>query len=291
MPPIAISLGFFFAIVSLRAFDLLVLRVDAWPDPTIVSKALGLLLVLWYLRSLQYPVSSVGLHARNAAYAVAVGGLSLMVIFASLYAIEFHVLRVHGETPRVVLGVVDPRTGAMVAGTVFLSVYFAGQVLNAFTEECIFRGILLPQFMRRLSFWKANLAQASLFAVAHLVWPMSSWALGRATLPEALSEAGTLLVFTMVGGLIFGYLYYRTNSLWTPVLAHLIDNSVWLFVHIETTMRFNAEADVAIFGRAGFLSLVLVGWFVARTSGVPPLKPWGTQDTADPFAPADGGGR
>jgi membrane protease YdiL (CAAX protease family) len=112
-----------------------------------------------------------------------------LVIFASLYAIELYVLRVDGETPRVVLGVIDPRTGVMVAGTVFLSVYFAGQILNAFTEECIFRGILLPQFMRRMSFWKANLAQASLFAVAHLVWPMSSWVLGRATLPEALAEA------------------------------------------------------------------------------------------------------
>ncbi len=186
-------------------------------------------------------------------------------------------LRGDGETPRVVLGIVDAQTGVIVAGTAFLSVYFAGQVLNAFTEECIFRGILLPQFMRRMPFWKANLAQASLFAVAHLVWPMSSWALGRATLSEALSEAGMLLVFTAVGGLIFGYLYYRTNNLWTPFLAHLIDNSVWLFVHIETSTRVNAEGDVAIFGRAGFLSLVLVMWIVARAFRIPPLEPWGTK--------------
>jgi membrane protease YdiL (CAAX protease family) len=289
MPPTVIALGFLLAIVSLRAFDLLVLRVDSWPDPTIVSKALGLLLVLWYLRSLQYHVYGLGLHTRNAAYAVAVGGLSLLLIFASLYAIEFYVLRVDGETPRAVLGIVDQRTGAVVAGSMFLSVYFAGQILNALTEECIFRGILLPQFMRRVSFWKANLAQASLFAVAHLVWPMSSWALGRATVPEALSEAGLLLVFTAVGGLIFGYLYYRTNNLWTPLLAHLIDNSVWLFVHIETSTRLNAETDVAIFGRGGFLSLVLIAWFVAKPSRIRPLKAWGTEDTSEHFAPANGG--
>ena len=279
MQPVAISLAFFFAIVALRSLDLLVLRVDAWPDPTIVSKALGLLLVVWYVRSLRYHVSSLGLHTRNAAYAVCVGGLTLLAIFASLYAIEFQLLRGDGETPRVVLGIVDQQTGVIVAGTAFLSVYFAGQVLNAFTEECIFRGILLPQFMRRMPFWKANLAQASLFAVAHLVWPMSSWALGRATLSEALSEAGMLLVFTAVGGLIFGYLYYRTNNLWTPLLAHLIDNSVWLFVHIETSTRLNAESDVAIFGRAGFLSLVLVAWIVAKASRIPPLQPWGNKST------------
>jgi hypothetical protein len=64
MPPIVIALGFPFAIVSLRALDLFVLRLDSWPDPTIVSKTLGLLLVLGYLRSLQHHVGSVGLHTR-----------------------------------------------------------------------------------------------------------------------------------------------------------------------------------------------------------------------------------
>jgi membrane protease YdiL (CAAX protease family) len=288
MPPIVIALAFFVAIVSLRAFDLFVLRLDSWPDPTILSKILGLLLVLAYLRSLQLHVGSLGLHTRNAAYAVGIGGLSPLVIFASLYAIEFYVLHVGGEPPRVVLGAIDQRTGVMVAGTVFLSVYFAGQILNAFTEESIFRGILLPQFMRRMSFWNANLAQASLFAIAHLVWPMSTWALGRDTLPDALTQAGLLLLFTLVGGLIFGYLYYRTNNLWTPLLAHLIDNSLWLFVHIETSTRLNAETDVAIFARLGFVSLVLVAGIAARPSRVSPLRPWGTKDTSEHFAPAVG---
>src|SRR4051794_13353881 len=96
-PPMVVVLGFFAAIVSLRAFDLMILRADSWPDPTIVSKILGLLLVLGYLRSLRLPISSVGLHTRNAAYAVGVGGLSLLLIFASLYAIEFYVLRANGE--------------------------------------------------------------------------------------------------------------------------------------------------------------------------------------------------
>jgi membrane protease YdiL (CAAX protease family) len=290
MPPVVIASGLYVAVVSLRAFDLFVLRADSWPDPTILSKTLGLLLVLGYVHFLRLKVGSLGLHTSNAAYAVGVGGLSLLVIFASLYAIEFYVLRVDGQTPRVVLGVIDPRTDVLIAGGVFLSVYFAGQLLNAFTEESIFRGILLPQFMRRMSFWKANLAQALLFAMAHMVWPMSSWALGRTTFLEALAEGGLLLVFTAVGGLIFGYLYYRTNSLWTPLLAHLIDNSVGLFVHIETSTRFNAETDVAMFARVGFLSLVIIAWLVAKPSRIPPLRPWGTKDTSEHFAPAKGGG-
>lgn len=279
MSPIVIAWCFFVAICLLRAIDLLLLRVDAWPDPTIVSKVLGILLVLAYLRSLRQHVGAVGLHARNVSYAVGIGGLSLLAIFATLYVFELGILRDAGEAPRVVLGVNRPRTG-VVTDTAFLCVYFAGQILNSFTEECIFRGIILPQLMRRMSFWKANLAQACLFAVAHLVWPMSRWALGRATLPDAIEEAGLLLVFTTAGGLIFGYLYYRTDNLWTAVLAHVIDNSVWLFVHIETSTRFDAEVNVSIFGRAGFLSLVLIAWFVARLARIPPLRPWGREDRA-----------
>ena len=269
----AVALGFTLAIFSLRAVDLLILRVDSWPDPTIVSKVLGILLVLGYLRSLRLRVDSIGMHTRNGAYAFGVGALSLLVIFAALYAIEFYALRGAGETPRIVLGVVNSRTG-VVTGTAFLSVYFVGQILNAFAEESIFRGIILPQLMRTMAFWRANLAQASLFALAHLVWPLSSWVLGQSTPAQALAEAGMLLVFTAIGGLVFGYLYYRTNSIWAPLLAHLIDNSVWLFVHIETSARFNAETDVSIFARGGFCALVLIAWFVAKRAKIAPLRPW-----------------
>ena len=55
LTPIVIAMGLFIAIFSLRAFDLFVLRVDSWPDPTIVSRTLCLLLLFWYLRSLWLP--------------------------------------------------------------------------------------------------------------------------------------------------------------------------------------------------------------------------------------------
>jgi hypothetical protein len=108
------------------------------------------------------------------------------------------------------------------------------------------------------------------------VWPIGSWVLGRATLPEALAEAGLLLMLTAVGGLIFGYLYYRTNNLWTL---------------IETSTRLDAETDLALFGRVGFLSVVLIARFVATPARIPPLRPWGTDDPSGYFAPAVGGGR
>jgi membrane protease YdiL (CAAX protease family) len=142
-------------------------------------------------------------------------------------------------------------------------------------EELIFRGVMLPLFMRRFSFWKANLLQALLFGLAHYVFPLSSWVSGQATSGEALAEAATLLVFTTFGGLVFGYIYYRTGSLWTAVFAHLIDNIVGLFFHIQTVNRLNAETDILMLASIGFLSLVILAWAVAKRSNLPTLKPWG----------------
>src|SRR5262249_530193 len=147
-------------------------------------------------------LAGIGLHARNFGYAVGIGAAYLLGLFACLYAIEFYHLHAAGEAPRLVLGAVDAHAG-LITGATFVSVYFAGQILNALTEESIFRGILLPHFMRSMSFGRANLAQASCFAIAHLVFPLSSFLTGQATLSQAVTQAGLLLVFTAIGGLLF----------------------------------------------------------------------------------------
>jgi hypothetical protein len=158
----------------------------------------------------------------------------------------------------------------------FTAFYFIGQVVNAFAEEAIFRGIMLPHFMKRFRFWQANLLQALLFGLAHLVFPLSSWIKGEATAGEAIAGAATLMFATTTGGLVFGYLYYRTGSLWTAVFAHWIDNGIGLFFHLQTVNRLNAETDILMLASLGFIALVLLASMVAKGSHLPTLKPWET---------------
>jgi CAAX protease family protein len=275
--PITISLAFFLVVVALRSIDLFVLRLDALPDKTIVSRVLGFLLVLGYLRVLRKPISSIGLHARNFDKAFLIGGLSLITLYAALYGIQFYRLSASGETPRLVFAAINNETGAM-GGLFFTLFYLFGQIVNAFMEEGIFRGVMLPHLMRRFRFWQANALQAFLFGLAHLVWPLSSWVRGHATAGEAAAEAVSLLVFATVGGLVFGYLYYRTGSLWTAVFAHLIDNVIGLFFHIQTVSSLNAETEIIMLSRIGFLALVILAWIVAKRSNLPTLKPWGANE-------------
>jgi membrane protease YdiL (CAAX protease family) len=275
--PLLISFAFFLIVVALRSIDLFVLRLDGLPDPNMVSRVLGFLLVLGYLWALRKPISSIGLHARNFDKAILIGGLSLIILYAVLYGVQFYRLSLAGEAPRLVFAAIDHKTAAL-GGIFFTSVYFFGQIVNALMEESIFRGVMLPHLMLRFSFWKANVMQAFLFGLAHLVWPLSSWARGQVTSGDAVAEATSLLVATTVGGLVFGYLYFRTGSLWTAVFAHLVDNGIGLFFHIQTVNRLNAETDILMLASLGFIALGILAWIIAKRSNLPTLKPWGANE-------------
>jgi uncharacterized protein len=273
--PIIVPLAFFLVVFVLRSIDS-VLGLDKLSDPYIFSRVLGFLVVLGYLWVLRKPINSIGLHARHFDKAFLIGMCSLASLYAVLYGVQFYRLSLAGENPRLVFAAINTETAVM-GGLFFTSFYLVGQLFNAFMEESIFRGVILPHLMLRFSFWKANVLQASLFGLAHLIFPISSWLSGQATTAEAATGAAYLLIATTVGGLVFGYLYYRTDSLWTAVFAHLIDNVMVLFFHIQTVDRLNAETDISMVARLGFVALIIVAWAVSKRSNLPSLKPWGTK--------------
>ncbi len=270
--PIIVCLIFFLIVVVFRSLDLFVLKLEDFPDKSILSRVFGFLAVLGYLGLLRKPIRSIGLHASNFDKSFFIGMLSLIILYAALYSVQFHRLSAAGETPQLVFGAIN--NGAM-GGFFFTLIYLFGQLCNAFMEESIFRGIMLPHFMRKFGFLKANALQAFLFGLAHLVFPLSNWLGGQATAGEAAVQAGLLLAFTTIGGLVFGYLYYRTNSLWTAVLAHFTDNTIGLFFHIQTASRINAETDILMFASIGFIALAILARLVANRSNLSTLKPWG----------------
>jgi membrane protease YdiL (CAAX protease family) len=261
-------------VIALRSLDLFVLRLEGLPDKIMLSRVLGFLLVLGYLAALRKPIRAIGLQAKSFDKAFLIGGLSLLVLYAALYGAQLYRLGAAGESPRLVFAAFDRERAAM-AGSFFTLFAFSGQIVNALMEESIFRGVVLPQLMRRFAFWQANALQAILFGLAHLVFPLSNWVSGQATAREAAAEAASLMVFASIGGLIFGYLYYRTGNLWTAVFAHLADNAAGLFFHIQTTSRLNAETDILMLASIGFLALAPLAWAAAKRFRLTPLKPWG----------------
>jgi membrane protease YdiL (CAAX protease family) len=99
--------------------------------------------------------------------------------------------------------------------------YWLNPVITASTvEELFFRGFLLNKFAEKTSFFRANFLVSLMFIALHIpVWSTSGivgWnILGNATYVGILSG-------------LFGYLYYRTQSLWTPIILHAANNYLTL---------------------------------------------------------------
>ena len=95
-------------------------------------------------------------------------------------------------------------------------VTFAQVFFSPISEEILFRGFVLPQLMDRMPFWKANIIQGILFTATH--WPNWVWVNGFQTWIIVTSVSIFILA------LFLGWLLRRTNSIWPPIVVHIINN-------------------------------------------------------------------
>jgi membrane protease YdiL (CAAX protease family) len=96
---------------------------------------------------------------------------------------------------------------------VLVSVTSYGMIATGIPEELLFRGLIAGALFRRLSFWKANVIQASIFLLPHLLILIVApqlWALA------------ILLPLTL--GLFAGWLRHSSGSIAPGVLVHAVSN-------------------------------------------------------------------
>lgn len=103
-----------------------------------------------------------------------------------------------------------PDLGPAIAfsGAAVLVSFAALAVWTPITEEVFFRGFILPGIANRLGHWWAIVISATIFSAFHL-------------------DLG-VLVPVFVTGLLLGWLYHRTGSIWPGVAVHAGQNSLAL---------------------------------------------------------------
>lgn len=95
-------------------------------------------------------------------------------------------------------------------------------IIAPFIEEMLFRGIILRGFLMNYSINHSIILSALLFAVFHLT---------IIQLPVAF-----------IMGCLFGWLYVRTGSLWSSILAHFLYNTCVMIVGSIYFMPNNLES-------------------------------------------------
>jgi membrane protease YdiL (CAAX protease family) len=255
----------------LRLLDIFVLRLDERLGEIILSKSLGFALVVGYTLWVGQRVTAIGLHTRNLGLALAIGAGITVVAFIIAGTVQVLTLE-SGAT--LAIQAVDPKTGRA-GGSAFAAFLIAGNVINSFMEEGLFRGIMLTHFLQRMRFRIANALQAVLFAAWHLVWPLKAYLTGDASAAGAFAQAGNLLLGTFVAGLVYGYLFWCTDSLWAPWIAHFLNNTTLNFVQVRGStgeMQPAVAMSVVVVIALAFLALAISP--IAKRLKLPHLLPW-----------------
>lgn len=115
-------------------------------------------------------------------------------------------------------------------------------ILPAIGEELVFRGVIQQQLMRRIRHpWLAIVVAAFIFSVAHFQF--------EGLLPR------------MVLGILLGWLYWKTQNFWVPVIAHFFNNGIQVFgqyLYGNQLSTVDLEEDIAIPWQFALMSVFMV---------------------------------
>jgi membrane protease YdiL (CAAX protease family) len=276
--PFLVMLALFFIASLIKVLDTFILPVNELVGELIITKALGLALVAIYVWACGRKLRDIGFHRQALGQSLLITAVCVGGLIAASYGVQLVALRASGEEASLALSALDPKTG-MAGGLLFGLWLFLANFVNSAMEEGLFRGAMLRHFRIRHSVWKAIMLQASLFALWHLNWPVQHFLTGEADLGQAAFEAFGLLLGTGIGGVVYGYLYHKTNNLWAPFLAHIINNTASNVLFIRTSEGLQPGLEFGLFigmFLCGHLVLIpVIGWWANRPK-LPEVQPWGS---------------
>jgi membrane protease YdiL (CAAX protease family) len=139
----------------------------------------------------------------------------------------------------------------------------------SFFEEIGWRAWLLPRFIRRFGARHAIVLVSVIWGLWHLPFVLSGIYFDFKTVPKALEAAMILPTGSIAFGLVIGWLWVRTESIWIVSLAHGAVNS-WGQYAFKYMRDFAVADDMLVLG-AGILAVLIVGCGLL-TVALPPLK-------------------
>jgi membrane protease YdiL (CAAX protease family) len=189
-------------------------------DALISTVVLVAVAVLLLRRRVGRPLAYVGLRPAGSKLTACtvLASLAMILPVMSLEAITVFRFKI----PKELLDALDDLIRARTVPELLYVLLVVG-VGAAVGEELVFRGVLQRSLAARLRPWSAVLITALVFAALHTVW----------RLPPAL-----------VLGVFLGFLYWRTQSLVLPMVAHFTINAASILVMFATQMRGEAAMPV-----------------------------------------------
>lgn len=134
---------------------------------------------------------------------------------------------------------------SMFAGISPVLLLIAGGFIGPICEEIIFRGVILKGFLKHYSPTKAIVFSALIFGVIHFI-PLQ-------------------VVSAFFAGLVLGYIYYKTKSLWIPIIIHILNNVLAFAIGLDSSdssTRSYFDNEMIYF--ASFAGALTLAWIAYK---------------------------
>ncbi len=127
-------------------------------------------------------------------------------------------------------------TSSTVQGTIFMTI-LAGGIIVPFAEEFLFRGIVQRTLSKSMSVKAAIIIQGVLFGIYH----------------------GNVIqgLYATFLGIVFGYVVYKSKSLWTSVIMHMVNNTTAFIAYYVLPQSIDNSAGYIVFTLIGMVILVV----------------------------------
>lgn len=102
---------------------------------------------------------------------------------------------------------------------------FFTAVMPALSEELLFRGVIYNSFNKKWGVTIAIILSSLIFGIYHMNWIQG--------------------IFAFILGLVLAYSYFKTNSLWVPIIIHFINNSFAVFVDHFNLLDFSVSSHLS----------------------------------------------
>lgn len=273
--PILMCVLLFLIALFIRLIDSLVFRLDEILGELILTKSLGFVLVLAFLWVTGHRVKTIGLHTSFLGQSLLIGVLTTGVAFCVGYGVEMLMAAQKGIQPGIQFIAIDSKLG-VTGGFLFTLWLLFCNFVNSFMEEGLFRGVMGRLSRVRFDLWKANWFQAFMFSIWHLPWVLKYYMVGEI---KTGGDLATQVFFNSIPqlliGIVYGYFYLKTNSLWAPWIAHALSNTVLNFFHVTTMEGMDPGFPIrmAVYTVVMLLSLFWVRR-IAEKNQMEIVKPW-----------------
>ncbi len=240
--PLILSICLMCIAMIFRLLDIFILRLDDLLGEIILSKIIGFIIVILFVKMIGDNLNSIGFNANNRLSIFVLGAVITSSLMFLGYAGELLIFA--SDSPKLILAAIDPKAGVS-GGIGFALFLLLGNVMNSFMEEGLFRGIMIPILNRKYSVWMSIFLQGLLFGIWHIPWAFKWYMSDIVSGTNGFLIALVINFFPMIFiGIVLGVMYYYTNSIWTSWISHFIINSILNLVHVSINGQLNVGMTI-----------------------------------------------